>query len=266
MLLGIQPTQVAFAEVSTDGLLAGQLQLRADLAAHPDPHRWGPDVAVSMMAWMPVIDGDLIPARPIDRVAAGASAERDLLVGSNVDEWNAFLVPSGAIDHIPDQVVSGIAAAYGLPIDTALTTYRATHPGASAGELLAAIQGDWYFRIPALNLAEAHAASAATTYMYEFAWRSPQFDGRLGACHGLDVPFVFDTLGEGTEPLLGADPPQQLADEMHSAWVAFARTGDCGWPKYDHGRRATMRFGGCSRIVDDPRPAERALWRRGELT
>jgi hypothetical protein len=24
---------------------------------------------------------------------------------------------------------------------------------------------------------------------------------------------------------------------MHSAWVAFATRGDCGWPKYDPTRR-----------------------------
>ena len=96
--------------------------------------------------------------------------------------------------------------------------------------------------------------------MYEFAWRSPQFNGRLGACHALEIAFVFDTLGTGTEPLLGTEPPQQLADTMHAAWVAFATNGDCGWPKYDLRRRATMRFDTTSEVVDDPRPAERELW------
>ena len=96
--------------------------------------------------------------------------------------------------------------------------------------------------------------------MYEFAWPSPQFDGRLGACHALEIPFVFDTLGNGTEPLLGADPPQQLADTMHAAWVAFATSGGLGWPEYDLGRRATMRFDTTSEVVDDPNSAERAVW------
>jgi len=95
--------------------------------------------------------------------------------------------------------------------------------------------------------------------MYEFAWRSPQVGGRLGACHGLEVAFVFDTLGNGTEPLLGSDPPQQLADKMHAAWVAFATNGDCPWPKYDLSRRATMRFDGTSEVVEDPLSAERAV-------
>ena len=171
-----------------------------------------------------------------------------------------FLVPSGAIDQVTAEALAGAVAAYGLPVEATLAAYRAAHPGASAGDLLAAIQTDWYWRIPAIRLADAHAKSAAATYMYEFAWRSPQFNGLLGACHALEIAFVFDTLGKGTEPLLGTDPPQQLADTMHAAWVAFATNGDCGWPKYDLSRRATMRFDTTSEVVDDPRSAERALW------
>ena len=259
-LLGVEPSREAFATVSTDQLIGAELQFMGELATRHDPERWSPEVLVSGMLWMPVVDGDLIPARPIDRIRAGASTDIDLIVGSNVNEWNAFLVPSGAIDHIPDQMVNGVLAAYGLPVDAALSIYRAAHPGASAGELLSAIQSDWYIRIAALNLAEAHAKNGGATHMYEFAWRSPQFDGRLGACHGMEIPFVFDTLGDGREALVGTDPPQQLADKMHSAWVAFAATGYCDWPRYELNARATMRFDVRSQVIDDPRPAERALW------
>lgn len=95
--------------------------------------------------------------------------------------------------------------------------------------------------------------------MYEFAWRSPQFNGLLGACHALEIPFVFDTLGQGTD-LLGTNPPQQLTDAMHAAWIAFATSGDPGWPRYDPQRRATMRFDTTSAVVDDPLAPERMLW------
>jgi carboxylesterase type B len=60
--------------------------------------------------------------------------------------------------------------------------------------------------------------------------------------------------------MLGSDPPQVLADAMHGAWVAFAATGDPGWPRYDLERRATMRFDTVSRVVDDPRRFERRIW------
>jgi carboxylesterase type B len=147
--------------------------------------------------------------------------------------------------------------------------YRAAaRHGASAGELLAAVQTDWCWRGPAIRLADAHAAAAAAagaaggaTFMSEFAWRSPQDGGRRGACHALEIPFVFNTLGRGTEPLGGPDPPQRLADAMHAAWVAFAATGGCGgWPRYDLTRRATMRFDTTPTVVENPRSVERALW------
>jgi carboxylesterase type B len=96
--------------------------------------------------------------------------------------------------------------------------------------------------------------------MYEFAWRSPQFNGLLGACHALEVPFVFDTLDQCTEQLWGPAPPQPLADTMHAAWVGFARNGRCTWPAYDVSRRMTMRFDCVSGVVEGSHPTERAAW------
>jgi para-nitrobenzyl esterase len=258
--LGVEATREAIAAVPLDRMLAAQAELDADLFAHPDPERWGAEVAAAMVLWQPVIDGDVIPARPIDRIAAGAGADIDLLVGTNTDEWRLFLIAGGAIDHVTDEALVGVVAVYGLPVEATVAAYRAAHPNASAGDLLAAIQTDWWCRIPAIRLADAHAKSPSATYMYEFAWRSPQFNGLLGACHALEIAFVFDTLGNGIGPLWGNDPPQQLADTMHAAWVAFATSGDPGWPKYDLKRRATMRFDTTLEVVDDPRSAERALW------
>src|SRR4029079_371103 len=101
------------------------------------------------------------------------------------------LVSRGASNQITEQVLIGpvavygyqALAAYGLPAENALAAYRAAYPGANPGDLLAAVQNDWWCRIPAIRLAEAHATSPAATFMYEFAWPSPAFDGRLGACH-----------------------------------------------------------------------------------
>ena len=258
--LGVAATREAIAAVPLDRLLQAQAELKADLISHPNPELWGSEVVTTLLLWQPVVDGDVIPAPPIDRIAAGAAAGLDIIVGTNIDEHRLFLVTSGAIAQVGAETLAGAVAAYGLPVEATLNAYRAAHRGASAGDLLAAIQTDWYWRIPAIRLADAHANSASATYMYEFAWRSPQFNGCLGACHALEIAFAFDTLGNGTEPLLGTDPPQQLADTMHAAWVAFASSGDPGWPKYDLSRRATMRFDTTSAVVDDPRSGERALW------
>ncbi len=258
--LGMEPTQEALATVPLERLIAAQMDLREDLQTQPDPERWGGEVVTAMMPWQPVIDGETLPAHPLDRINAGASAGVDVMLGTNTNENRMFLVPSGMIDQITNDMLFGVVMAYRLPVEATLAGYRAVYPNATPGDLLAAIQTDWMWRIPAIRVAEAFRKNAKGAYMYEFGWRTPQFDGRLGAGHGIEMPFVFDTLNAQTELLLGANPPQRLADAMHAAWVAFAHTGDPGWPQYELSRRATMRFDATSGVVDDPHAAERALW------
>ncbi|GAB3454090.1 hypothetical protein GCM10027396_31390 [Insolitispirillum peregrinum] len=55
-------------------------------------------------------------------------------------------------------------------------------------------------------------------------------------------------------------PPTALADAMRSAWVAFAKTGDPGWPAYDLATRITKRFDATSSVVADPEKETRPLW------
>ena len=145
-----------------------------------------------------------------------------------------------------------------------MSDYRAAHPEGSAGDLLVDVMTDWWVRVPAMRLADAHAPAPGRTYMYEFAWPSPILEGRLGACHALEIAFVFDTLdlkrGQMMGGALGEDPPQQLADRMHRSWIDFASRGDPGWARYDLDRRAVMRFDRHSAVVDDPYALERALW------
>jgi para-nitrobenzyl esterase len=108
-----------------------------------------------------------------------------------------------------------------------------------------AILGDALFGVGSRRLAEAHGGA----HVYEFAWRSPAVDGRLGAAHAVELPFVFDRLSlpalRGQRGLLGpAGPPASLAKEMHAAWVSFARTGDPGWPPFGRERRIRRFDGG----------------------
>ena len=97
--LGVAATREAIAGVPVSRLLQAQAELKVDLMTHPDPQRWGGEVVLSVLPWQPVVDGDIVPALPIDRVAAGASGEIDLMAGSTTEEWNFFLVPGGAIDQ-----------------------------------------------------------------------------------------------------------------------------------------------------------------------
>ena len=259
--LGVEPTWQAIATAPINRLVQAQQELRVEISANPDPARWG-EVAANLMPFEPVIDGNLLSARPIDSIAAGAGANVDVLVGNNADEFRLYLVPTGTINAVNEQILSRAVAAYGLPVAEALATYRATRQDATPGELLAAIATDWFYRLPAIRMAEAHARqSAGATYLYEFAWQAPTFEGHIGACHTIEMPFVFDNLDKkGFEGLVGTHPPQQVADAMHAAWVAFATGGNPAWPQFDLQRGATMRFDTTSQLVEDPYAAERVLW------
>jgi para-nitrobenzyl esterase len=127
------------------------------------------------------------------------------------------------------------------------------------GDVLCALLTDAFFRMPAFAVAQAR--TGAPTFMYEFAWRTSVFD--LGACHALEIGFVFDNLrAEGNESVAGPKAPQQLADAMHAAWVAFARTGDPGWPALDATVPVMVFDGDGARVVHNPRGDERAAWSR----
>ena len=257
--LGVPADRAAIAEVPVAKVYEAQVMLSAEAFTVPDPVKWG-EVAANLMPFEPVIDGHLLPAMPIAGIAAGASSEVDLLLGTNREEQRLFMVPSGAIDHIDENILGMAAAAYQLPAN-AIEVYSAARPGATPGDLLAAISTDWFFRIPAVRLAEAHSGNGGSTHVYEMAWRSPLYGGRLGACHALEIGFVFDTLdADWNDRLAGPNPPQSIADEMHRAWVAFARTGDPGWEPYDAGKRTVMRFDTTSGVVNDPDGEERRLW------
>jgi para-nitrobenzyl esterase len=264
-ILDVPATREAIAAVPVERLLEAQAKLTEELAG-PGSEPWREGLTLTM-PWQPVVDGDTLPAPPVERVGAGSAAGVDLLVGTNTDDWRLFLVITGEIGQVTDETLTGpvavhgrrAVAAYGLPVESALPAYREHLPGASPGDLLAAVQTDWWVRVPALRLADAHTRAGGRTHMYEFDWAAPG----LGAVHAVEVPFVFDNLDTRSRlfgPLLGEDPPQDLADTMHAAWVAFASAGDPGWSAYDLDRRATMRFGTPSKVVDDPRSWERALW------
>lgn len=156
--LDVEVTREGIAAFSVDRVLAAQEELRNDLQSNPDPERWGGEVVGTLMPWQPVVDGDILPAPPLDRIEAGASADVDLLIGSNTDEHRLFLVTGGVIDQITDEALAGAIAAYGLPVEETLDVYRDLHPD-SAGDLLAAIQTDWFWRIPVIRLADAHTKS-----------------------------------------------------------------------------------------------------------
>ncbi len=195
----------------------------------------------------------------LDRQPADTQRGRDveLLIGSNLDEGSLYLKPH--------EDVRSVAARFHPRPDDLVHAYRSARPDASAVELAIAVLGDGLFGAGTRRMAAAHAATGAPTFVYEFTWRSDALDGRYGAGHVVELPFVFDRLDlpslHGSAGLLGTTaPPADLAARMHRSWVDFVTTGDPGWARYEPDRRLVRRIGDTWDLVDDPRAPETEAW------
>lgn len=274
MLNVSQPTAEAFAEFQPDDLLPAQTEISDMVATTPDKNRWGESTVMSGMAFLPIIDGDLLTQRPIDAIAAGAGANVPVLTGTNTQEYRLFLAPIGAFLVLDPKLFQDKLTAYGIEsaVPGVYDFYKNRLPANTrpAG-IFSAIASDFFFCIPACRVAEARAAAPATTHMYEFDWRSPRRIlgtlADLGACHALELGFTFDTLSE-TSSITDPNPPQGLATAMHAAWVQFVKSGDPGWIRYEISddpktSRPVQTFfdEGKIEIVNDPRADERELWK-----
>jgi para-nitrobenzyl esterase len=260
-ILGVEASAASLANLDLGKLVEAQAAVRDAMAADPNPARWGASVAATAMAFIPVIDGDLLPVHPLAAVAAGQGSDVALLTGTNAEEFRLFFVPTGMAAMMTPEALPVVLGALGISQQTA-AVYQANRPGASAGDVVCALVTDRFFRNPTFTAVDARLAAggSAATYLYEFSWPSP-VQG-IGAAHAVEIPFVFDNLATpDAEAVLGAAPPADLAADMHAAWIRFASTGDPGWPAVD-ASYPVMTFGGPggSAVVRDPRADERASW------
>ncbi len=207
------------------------------------------------MPFQPVIDDGVLTARPIARIAGGAAAGVDVVAGTCADELRvvAYGMPEEAQRRHLDPAVPRVLAGAGLTVAGV-----AAHYGGDGLDAHLAMETDYRYAVPAVSLAE-HQGRHARTWLYRFSWPTPVAGGRLGACHAVDVPFVFGTLAE-SRPLVGEAPPTALASTVLGAWARFARTGDPGWPAYSPPERAVMDFNVESSVVHDPAAARRQAW------
>jgi para-nitrobenzyl esterase len=135
-------------------------------------------------------------------------------------------------------------------------------------ELFFAIETDRIFRIPATRLVEAQCGQQPSTYLYRFDGESPALNGALGACHAIELPFVFGThAGPGGEMFSGHGPEADaLGARTMDAWLSFARDGSPGhdglpaWPAYKLESRPTLLLGPECRLEHDVDAPERLFW------
>jgi para-nitrobenzyl esterase len=233
-------------------------------------------LADGVMAWQPCIDGDLVPEQPLHAIANGRGADVPLLVGSNRDEYKLFMVADRVRlddrklhERLRRQLPEFDANGERL-VDRALETYSRTvgRRGRDASERWSAFMGDRIFHYPATRLADVQADRQPDTYSYLFEWVPPVAGRAVGACHGIELPFVFGSVssGLGRVGLIANPSAQRLCARIQDSWIAFARTGNPGheelpdWPAYSRFCRYTMSLTDHCSLREDPHQKGREFW------
>lgn len=218
--LGVESTAAAFAAVDPDDVSAALREVTGDADPLSSARRTlsgGADLPLG-----PGVDGASVPATLADAAAAGDLADVPLLVGCTAHEFTHQDGPVAAAlaGLTPRQALERLGTDPAL-VDDVL----AAHPDLDAPRAVGQALTELIFRRPAARLRELHGPR---TWAYDVRWRVPAIDL---APHCVELPFCFDVLdADGVTTSLGPNPPQDLADAVHGAWVRFVRDGDPGWP------------------------------------
>jgi para-nitrobenzyl esterase len=226
-------------------------EIHAAAAAVTDP---GPATGFA-----PCLDGLALPRHPFDPDGPAESIDVPLMIGTNKDESTLFQFRTPSFGHMTDEDVDKRARTVAGDKDAALTAaLRLRYPDYSPTHLVCVIQTVSMFWANSIRLAERKAAQGgAPAFMYQLAWETPAAHGALRTPHALEIPLVFDNVEVARSFVGPGEAPQFMANQMATAWLAFARTGAPGtsrlpWPAYDAERRATMIFDLECRIEFDP--------------
>ncbi len=217
----------------------------------------------------PVLDERTLTRHPFYPDAPSLSAKVPMMIGNVHDETRAFM---GADETNFTVGWDGLAAKLtqaNLRVDidpaTVITAYRRIYPGYSASQVLfAATTASRSWRAAVIE-AEERAKAGTPAFVYQLDWATPKDGGKFGAPHASDIQLVFDNIAKPGASAIGPTA-QAMADQMSEAFIAFARTGDPNckaipkWERYGLQRRQTLVFNTPSKLVDDPRGAERAFF------
>jgi len=210
----------------------------------------------------PVIGADALPNHPFDPQAPAVSADVPVIVSTTLEDAALGLTNFDLSEAGLQAILDSRAPGHGAEL---LALYRRYDPGASPFLIQAQALTDAGGRRAAYTLAARKAAlGGAPAYVYQWNWRTPAYDGKFGAVHGIDVSASFHSYRDGF--FAGSTSGKKMADRLASTWGAFVRTGDPNnghvppWKPYDDGGRAVMIFDDATRQEMNPRAEIRAFW------
>ncbi|HPO15304.1 MAG TPA: carboxylesterase/lipase family protein [Candidatus Hydrogenedentes bacterium] len=231
-----------FGVTSTGPEAAASLRaISADALIEAIPER-DPD---GLLPFGPAVDGILFSGQPLQMLRDGNFNHVPLIVGSNQDEGNLFLVSEEITGNLTEETyVEMIHTSFGEYAEDVLALYpplegKLKH---QANRLLS----DYLMLTPSRMTAQAVSQYIPDVYYYYFT-KTPNsvVGGALGAYHSAEIAYVFGNLS-GVPAWTPAD--RRLSRAMQEYWVRFAATGNPNggenplWPAYDGDTDQNIEF------------------------
>ena len=200
----------------------------------------------------PERDGIVIPEDLYGAYEQGNAQPVDMMIGTNADELRYWILDLGGIRQyrmMSDALLAATMRTVRPEDKRRIKAFLAIMPKEGEdGRLwqLTELYNELLFRLPAIRQAQAHAAYGNAVYMYY--WKRPSKLPDLGACHAVELAYVFNNPDETI--YTGEKIDEAFAAQIQQMWVNFAQTGDpslpdVSWEPYTRESRKTM-------ILDEP--------------
>jgi len=220
------------------------------------------NVDLNMYNNFPQRDGKLIPLDPYQPYFDGTTADIDMLMGTNSNEMNYWIGEIGGI--VPFRFSIPVKFENDMRVLTKndrdkVNEFMGLKKSHSMWRM-AEFYNEVMFRLPTIRQAEGHSRNKGRIYIYY--WIEPSAIRYRGACHAVELAYVF---GNRTETIYTGTPADEaLCKQVQEMWANFARTGDPSvegleWKPYSAVFRDTMVIGKDSHMERDVLGEQRKL-------
>ncbi len=201
----------------------------------------------------PERDGVVLPEDVYAAYESGAASDVDMLIGTNADECRYWIMEMGYYDY---PLSGSTIYSLGMPVmfennlkkmsdsDKEIAQNYISSLSGSKTSRITEFYNEMLFRLPTIAQCEYQSQNGAKVYNYYWNYGS-SYDG-IGACHAVELAYVFGNLNETI--YTGNNIDASLSQKVQNMWVNFARTGDPSidgykWDEYNTSSRMTMVLG-----------------------
>ena len=215
------------------------------------------EFAKTLTPFWPCADGEFIPTNTV-AAAVGNARNKPIMIGWTRDEMAAFFADNEQIlNGGSADVQAALEREWGENWREGEDFARTRTPGGGQDQRLDAAINECMFAGSSVMFAE-QLMQTNPAWLYRFDWAAP--GNPFGACHCMELPFVFNNADQWNPPMLrGSDPARvlPLSEVVQATWATFVKTGDPNnsrlppWPRYEAERRWTLRIDDILETVGD---------------